>query len=350
MIDIDQVEHLHIEFSGNCNSRCTKCPRNIGGYNYNTGFVETDLSYEIIKKRILPSFIKQLKKGILINGNYGDFVLNHESLDIIRYFRDSSELLPINISTNGSARNADFWKELGKLKCKISFCLDGLSDTHSIYRQDTNWEKIIVNATNFINAGGEAIWKMIKFQHNEHQIEKCKELSQLYNFSNFELVDHGRDSGPIYNKKGIFESVMGQEKNSENKIITYEENAVNQFTKITRIHTEMFYQKGDILSTPTCKTKEHKSIYISADARVFPCCWTGLTSHFSFPIQIAPMIENKNNDLNYYTLEECIQWFSFIEESWKLSKWSKGRTRFCDDHCFDKNYMPIYVQENKISR
>ena len=75
-------------------------------------------------------FIQRLSE-ILINGNYGDIVMNPESLDIIEYFRGLNSKLHIPISTNGAARDKQFWQRLAELDTKIYFCLDGLEDTHS---------------------------------------------------------------------------------------------------------------------------------------------------------------------------------------------------------------------------
>ena len=54
---------------------------------------------------------------------------------------------------------------------EVWFAIDGLEDTHSIYRQGTNWKKIIDNVMTFVDAGGKARWDMLVFQHNEHQVE-----------------------------------------------------------------------------------------------------------------------------------------------------------------------------------
>ena len=46
---------------------------------------------------------------------------------------------------------------------------------------------IIKNAQAFIDAGGYAVWKMIKFDHNEHQVEDCRALAKNLGFQRFDL-------------------------------------------------------------------------------------------------------------------------------------------------------------------
>ena len=41
----------------------------------------------------------------------------------------------------------------------------------------------------FIDAGGEATWQMIKFNHNSHQIDECRTLAKKLKFKDFELVE-----------------------------------------------------------------------------------------------------------------------------------------------------------------
>jgi hypothetical protein len=47
--------------------------------------------------------------------------------------------------------------------------------------------------------------------------------------------------------------------------------------------------------------------------------------------QIASLIE-KNNALEY-SLEECIEWFRSVENSWNISEYNQGRLVICDDIC-----------------
>jgi hypothetical protein len=40
----------------------------------------------------------------------------------------------------------------------------------------------------------------------------------------------------------------------------------------------------------------------------------------------------KNNALEY-SLQQCIEWFNQIQESWKISNYNQGRLVICDDYC-----------------
>lgn len=329
MIKINKIKHLHLELSSRCNARCPLCPRNTNGYPFNRGFDETDLKLEIIKKSFSDSFIKNLDE-ILLNGNFGDFVMNKESLDIIKYFVKKNSNLKITISTNGSARSKEFWTELGKIpNVECQFCIDGLESTHSIYRQDTNFSTIIQNAKYFIQSGGNALWKMIKFNHNEKDIVKCIAQSKKLGFTNFILIDHGRNTGPVFDRTGNFLRKIGKYEGTTNinEIIQNHDTILDNFDKTEKITNDL-----------DCYTLKHKSIYIDASANVYPCCWLGFSpntfkdSYFS---QSANQYKNfiKKNNLHENTLEECLDWFSHIEKSWSKDTYKDGRLHACDNFC-----------------
>lgn len=330
MISINEIKHLHIEFSSLCNARCPLCPRNLYGYPYNRGYEETSLSLKLIKKSFSLDFIKQLDM-ILVNGNFGDFTANLESIDIIKYFKEHNPNLTVQISTNGSARNAEFWTKLGKFtNTKIEFCLDGLEDTHHLYRQDTDFNKIIENAKTYMAAGGYAVWKMIKFDHNQHQIAQAQQRSKEYGFNEFRLEDHGRNSGPVFDRKGNLVHVMG------------DWNAHTNIEDIIAFHADKTkkyqYPAYDPNRKLSCFTKNCSSIYIAADGRVYPCCYMGFNPHTYdkgfhgfVNAQIKTLIYN--NNLHEYTLEEAIRWFSKVESSWTKTSVEEGRLVQCDIAC-----------------
>lgn len=336
MIPYDQIREVHLEISSLCNARCPLCPRNFRGYPYNDGFLEANLSLADAKQIFTPSFLSQLLR-VNINGNFGDAVMNPETPDIVEYFKSRNDNLTVNISTNGSARGQLFWKRLAKAKAHVFFCLDGLEDTHHLYRQNTNWFTILSNANIFISSGGIATWKMIKFEHNQHQIEECKQMAKKLGFCNFELIDAGRNTGPVYDKQGKLLHILGDYKGETDfKILFYKK-------KTDMVLLEDIIPYIESKPNINCYTKREQSIYINALGEVYPCCWTGFNPqtygkgeyHEAVNAQLKPLI--KNNNALQFSLSECIQWFNAVEDSWTKKSFETGRLVCCNDNCgFDK--------------
>jgi len=331
MISYNQIERIHLELSSLCNAECPLCPRNFRGYPYNDGYPEVNLSLDNVRKIFNETFLNQLTQ-IRINGNYGDFVMNPESVDIIKYFLTNNNI-HIEVNTNGSARSTQFWKELGELGITINFAIDGLEDTHHLYRKNTSYKNILKNAKTFIEAGGIANWKMIKFLHNEHQIDQCKELASVLNFNNFFIVDSSRNSGPVFDKKGQLLHVIGNY------------NGETNFKKM------FFKKKTDMVlledivpdkipkTTVKCETQSFNEVYITSNGELYPCCFTGFYPrtygkgeyHEAVNSQLKPLV-GKNN-LLLFSIEECLEWFSEIKSKWKITSYESGRLVVCDDNC-----------------
>lgn len=330
MYKIEDISHIHLEISSRCNASCPLCPRNFYGYPFNDGYIERDLTLSEVKKIFSPVFIKQLHT-LYVNGNFGDLVMNPESEEIIEYFRACSDKIEILISTNGGARNEKFWKKLAELKTKIYFCIDGLEDTHSLYRQNTLYSTVIKNAKTFIDNGGYAIWKMISFDHNKHQHNQAKLLSKNFGFRQFLIINDGRNTAPVFTTDGRLSHVIG------NPVET-------DFKKLYTIRTTDDVLLEDItpgkkVSPIKCYVKQQKSIYVSSTGDVYPCCYLGFSPksyghgnyHQATNFQFSDWIQ-ENNALTY-SLEHCIQWFSKIEKSWNIDSFEKGRLVICNDVC-----------------
>lgn len=334
MFQINEIKDIHLELSSRCNARCPLCPRNLNGFPKNLGYTETDLPYSLIQARINPTIISNLQ-SILINGNFGDFVMNNESIDIIEYFRRHNDGMTVLISTNGSARDRYFWQHLAKLNVKILFCLDGLEDTHHLYRQDTSWQKIIQNASYFIEAGGQAVWKMIKFDHNQHQIDDCKQLALAKGFVDFHLIDQGRNTGLVFDRQGNWSHNIG-----DPKIIAKNANAWLKFNELKQDRIS-FLTSYDTSTAPSCMSKKKSSIYISADAKVYPCCWIGhnpLNYDYGHLGQLNNQLRDliKENSLHEFELAHCINWFNKVEETFNKTTYEDGRLMRCDTSCGKK--------------
>lgn len=332
MIDYEDIRDVHLEISSLCNASCPWCPRTFWGYPYNGGYPETNLSLAQAKEIFQPEFLTQLT-SIRINGNFGDIVMNSEGPDIVEYFFSVNPNLQVTISTNGGARDQNFWTQLAHTSVTVMFALDGLEDTHHLYRQNTSWKTVVRNAQTFIEQGGRAVWKMIQFDHNQHQIDQCRQMSQQLGFADFELVDDGRNIAPVFDRHGNLTHMLGNYQGEKDFKILFHKKKNDQ------ILLEDILPGRTPSKSVDCQTKKLKSIYISSTGDVSPCCWTGFYPktyghgqyHQAANAQLIPFIV-KNNALEY-PLQQCIQWFESVENSWKISDYQQGRLVICDDNC-----------------
>jgi len=245
--------------------------------------------------------------------------------------------MKIDISTNGAAK-PNIWERLGRIPTlEIGFALDGLDDTHSLYRRNTNWNMVIGNAKKFIAAGGSARWRMIKFDHNKHQRDQCEQMSKELGFYAFEMLDDGRNTGPVYDKNGDFIYQM----DPDTKIKEYPARVEvwKDWTKTTPTKQQTRYETIPIKQTVSCRTKQFHEIYVTATGEVYPCCWLGFYPKVPQQglnwqhdtQQIADIV--LNNNAHDVGIEGAIRWFNEVETSWSKQSYSEGRLLKCDSHC-----------------
>jgi MoaA/NifB/PqqE/SkfB family radical SAM enzyme len=345
MLKIDQIKRIHVELTTRCNARCPMCPRNYRGTDYNSGYPLCELSLKDFQHIITPKFLATLSvpdlrsdgtpmdpqpwRGINFNGNLGDFSAAKDALEIVQYLCENN--VAVKINTNGSARNTAWWKALALPNVEIGFAIDGLQDTHSLYRQDTDWQKIIENATAFISAGGKAVWRFVPFDHNRHQEDQCKRLSEKLGFVRFENIYDGRDTGPVYNRDGSYSHYIGHNITPDH---------IPAVEDLIRHHESGFDHRmiPIVKDTPTldlyCTHKMNREIYLAADGTVYPCCYLGFyPASMAHPgNQQVRQIMVENNAL-VHDLEHCLEWFDSVEQSWQKPSVAQGRLYACVHHC-----------------
>jgi MoaA/NifB/PqqE/SkfB family radical SAM enzyme len=332
MLKIHEIEQIQIELTTRCNARCPLCARNYRGMDHNDGYPETELRLADIQRMFSPEFLKQIKK-VLFNGNLGDFGLAKDSIEIVKYFL-ANGVKEIDISTNGSMRTADWWTQLALPGVTVGFALDGLADTHSLYRQDTDWNKIIENARALIAAGGRAVWRFIPFEHNRHQMEGCREISQHLGFADFQNIGHGRDRTFVYTRAGKYSHLIG--KPFQESDITNPPPVRDLLQHhLTWFDPKTYQQEQD---TPdleiNCYHKRVKELYVAANGEIYPCCYLGFYPQTMFHPgneQLKPIV--KENNALHHSLETCIEWFNGVEESWSKESIADGRLYTCVNTC-----------------
>jgi MoaA/NifB/PqqE/SkfB family radical SAM enzyme len=247
------IKWLHVEASTRCNAWCPSCPRNQNGFELKPGLILTDLPTARLKEILLD--LPKLN-GIQFCGNYGDPVIADNFLDLIDASIGKTD--KIQIHTNGSLRNTQWWENLAtQLKRfklhDVWFGIDGLKGTHEIYRQATDYDKIIKNATAFINAGGHATWQFIPFKHNENEIKSCIKISQQLGFKKFKIVKSFRS-----------------EQTSARHWKTGKEFLLEPAD--IYVHNWALKEKNQVLEKD-CMHLSQPSVYLSATGTVSPCCY-----------------------------------------------------------------------------
>jgi len=333
MINYHDIRTLHLEISTRCNAACPDCPRNLRGVDVIDTFPVTDMSLSEFKQIFPREFLNQITK-FLINGNHGDFITARDGLQIVEYVRANSACT-IDISTNASGK-PKIWAPLAELGVSVIFRLDGLADTHHLYRQNTDFHLIIDNAKKFIaacknNASSRAVWCMIPFDHNRHQIESAEQMSRDLGFHKFEICDAGRDTMPVFDSKRNFSHIIGKWTGSKDFTDIY-----NQYEFYTS------QPEIELAKLPTtakqifCSAKTYQEIYVTANGEVYPCCFLGFYPHHSSkgrPLnhQLREIVRN-NNALEH-GLPAALAWIAEVERSWAKESIQAGRLHACDHIC-----------------
>lgn len=326
MIAYRDIRSVHLEISTRCNAACPDCPRNFRGVDVLDTYPVLDMKLSQAQTVFTRDFLQQLDQ-ILINGNHGDFVTAQDGVEIVEYFLEANPKLRIEISTNASAR-PKIWTRLGELGITVDFRIDGLADTHKLYRQNTDFNLIMSNAQQFISAGGRAIWNMILFDHNQHQIEEAKKLSQSMGFDDFRVIDAGRNTMPVFTANKQLSHIIGNYTGNTNFDKLYDQS-----------HTYLVDPLGPVKNEKTnrvidCYAKKNKEIYIAANGEVHPCCWLGFYPTYSDRRSSNPQLKPimLNNNALVFSIADSIEWFNSIEQSWDKTV-PEGKIFACNETC-----------------
>lgn len=303
MYKLTDIRDIHLELTSKCQARCPMCPRRINGGPMNPLFDPTEIDIATFKKWFSIDFIKQLD-SLFMCGNLGDPIIAQDCIEIYSYLRESNSNIRLSMHTNGSARSTRFWQQLAELNVRVTFGIDGLADTHSLYRISTDYNKIIENANTFIQHGGVAEWHMLVFEHNQHQVEECRAVANQMGFGNFQIKHTSRFSEDKWH-------VLDDEGKTTHII---------RPTDISKRMISRIQESQTIPSEINCKSKKHKQVYIAADGTISPCCWLDLK--WNLPkqktrIDYMDMIGEFHN-LNNNTMSDIFEggYFEKIEATW----------------------------------
>lgn len=381
MYHYEEIKTVHLEMTEACNASCPMCARNLNGGEVSPLLHGAELTISDIEQIFPPEFIKQLDR-LYMCGNYGDPAVAKDTLEAFAYFREHNSKINLSMHTNGSMKKPEWWAELAGVigrKGYVIFGLDGLEDTNHLYRQGTVWSKIMENAQAFIAAGGRARWDYIVFAHNEHQVEAARSLAESMGFEKFNVKKSNRffsntrgqvktehqagnrkgaattllamPSDPKYHNMAIkdLEALTKNQKSDPYQLITTvadlkDRVGSQKFTMDpdSKKPMEKYWDEVPI----KCKVAEEKSIYITAEGYLQPCCWTAGQMYVWYwrerGGQIWSAIDQAGLDtldLKKNTLKAVIEG-QFIQDiipsSWSKPSCAEGKLAVCAKTCGTK--------------
>ena len=272
------LEHWHIELCSKCSLKCSRCSRQ----EVPEGLINRDLSLQWFKENFTGKLLREVKK-ITFCGDDGDPIYAKDLLEILQWFRSNNKQVQFVIVTNGSYKTKKWWEQLNTIlneKDHIHFSIDGWDqESNNLYRVNCNWYSIMLGVDALSKSNAYKTWAAIAFKFNENKIGTMKQMAKQLNFDNFQLTlstkfgknyssypkDDPLQPSDQYVAVGRFtrQSDILSEK-------VWKDNCVDIFSK--RYYNESAMNKSII---PLCMIG-NKGLYINAQGKFYPCCWTGL--------------------------------------------------------------------------
>ncbi len=273
--------------------------------------------------------------------------------------------------TNGGARSDGWWAHLGAVlgdSGRVIFAVDGLEETNAIYRRNVDFERVMRNARAFIEAGGRAQWDFIAFAHNEHEVERAREMSEDLGFEAFSMKKTARflkpaydyvpecdgatdlKQFPIYAEDGALVGALRPPRNQ-----AFVNDTARRYEDLLTAHGNL-----DAVFSSTsiqCQVLRSGSIFVGASGVVFPCCWTYVQATTPVLHEFAPGSGTQLYDLvvaaggfeaidaQRVGIRSVVEGplFEAIEASWSCSSVSDGRLQVCARVCGES--FPAYFDQ-----
>jgi MoaA/NifB/PqqE/SkfB family radical SAM enzyme len=396
-----EVRQLHIELTNACNAACPMCVR----FYRNSPLPRPDLTIgeitlEKFKEYFPPTLLSGLVK-IMFCGTQGDPCMASNTLEICEYILESTKVkktswwkpkkkdeFVLQMHTNGGMRTPEWWSKLGTVfsqrsprdlsSWRVIFSIDGLEDTNHIYRRNVKWKNLMANAKAFIDAGGNAVWEYLIFEHNEHQIEEARKLANDLGFVLFVPkkslgVDNGKNLKPlaVLSKEGKLDYVIRAPKDLKNRNLSHagaveiparytefefedyrelkkDKSNENYKDKVDRVYEIINAQDTSKIDSCEIKCKanvynDDKEIFVDNFGRVLPCCYIG--THISGVFTDYPSLQLHksmsdygwdNFDLNKHSLKEILDAGHLdrvFADSWSKDSVKNGKMSYCSNTC-----------------
>ena len=276
---------IMLDITTRCNAGCPQCHRTDPmGLNKASWLPDINWSIEQFKQA-LPEKIAKHIYNFDFCGTWGDCLTNQDMLPIVKYIREVAPEATININTNGSLRNEDFWWELGVAGGKnlsITFAIEGTTQKmHQQYRQFTFLDKILNNMDIISNTPARIRTQCLVWKHNENHLDEIEQMCIEHGSLRHHVVATDRFGREVEYKF----SYKGKEDKLEKTEIDFKDEEyskqldrrrfIKQTTKMSvnkKEVIEKIKKKKEVMKI-VCEWGGNNKVVINPDGQVLPCCF-----------------------------------------------------------------------------
>jgi len=264
------LTHLHVELSSKCVLKCPRCPRTEMPENH--PYINRDYSLGEFQNLFTQEILSQIKY-LSFCGDIGDPIYTRDFLEIIEYIKQASKTTQINIVTNGSYKDTQWWQRLGSSldrNDRVTFSVDGWDhDSNRIYRVNSDWDSIVSGIKTLKSHSDVNLrWSTIVFRFNMHRLEEIKGVARNLGVDQFDIVKSMKfgSNDPRYLDPDGFDTLdPGDYK---------EEKSYSKF--VINLHRSYNFPPAVRDTSHWAKCLNGTQMpFVSVDGRFFPCAWFG---------------------------------------------------------------------------
>lgn len=264
------IAHLHVEVSSKCVLKCPRCPRTELKEDHpqiNRDYSLNDFC-SIFSRTVLEKI-----KYLNFCGDIGDPIYATDFLSIVEYVKKTSPNTCVNIVTNGSYKDHDWWTTLGKCLTdsdRVTFSVDGWDHiSNRVYRVNSDWNSIIAGIKSLRDSSSVNIrWSTIIFRFNLTRLEEIKGLAAKLGVDQFDVVrsmKFGSNDARYLNRDGI--DPLEPPGQKEDRRYYRSANVLNRSYSMPAVARDTSLWQSCLNGT--------QMPFISVDGRFFPCAWFG---------------------------------------------------------------------------
>lgn len=169
-----------IDLSTYCNAACPQCHRTEAqGLTKQAWLPLIQWSLADFKRKFPPESIKYYDQFEFC-GTWGDPLMCKDIFKIVEYVLSTDLGVKVQLNTNGSLRNPDWWWNFGVMggdRLEVIFDIDGIDQAmHERYRQNTDLNLIKDNVESFCTTPARAAVSTIVFRHNENYVDDIEKM------------------------------------------------------------------------------------------------------------------------------------------------------------------------------